>query len=106
MLSKRKKKCTFAVIPKKTSSFGRDSTEIYKFMILNYIWIGFILIAFVVACIQFFLTGNTNIFMEVMQSAFGSVKTGFEISIGLTGMLSLWLGILKIGERGGAINII
>jgi len=75
-------------------------------MILNYIWIGFILIAFVVACIQFFLTGNTNIFMEVMQSAFGSAKTGFEISIGLTGMLSLWLGILKIGERGGAINII
>lgn len=75
-------------------------------MILNYIWIGFILIAFVVACIQFIVTGNTNIFMEVMQGAFGSAKTGFEISIGLTGMLSLWLGILKIGERGGAINII
>lgn len=75
-------------------------------MILNYIWIGFILIAFVVACIQCIFTGNTNIFMEVMQAAFGSAKTGFEISLGLTGMLSLWLGILKIGERGGAINVI
>ena len=75
-------------------------------MILNYIWIAFILIAFVVACIQFLVGGNSNIFMEVMQAAFGSAKTGFEISIGLTGMLSLWLGILKIGERGGAINIL
>jgi len=75
-------------------------------MILNYIWVGFILIAFVIACIQCFVTGNTNIFMEVMQAAFGSAKTGFEISIGLTGMLSLWMGILKIGERGGAIKVI
>ena len=75
-------------------------------MILNYIWIAFILIAFVVACIQFLVGGNSNIFMEVMQAAFGSAKTGFEISIGLTGMLSLWLGILKIGERGGAINVL
>jgi spore maturation protein SpmA len=73
-------------------------------MILNYIWIAFILIAFVVACIQCIFSGNTNIFMEVMQAAFGSAKIGFEISIGLTGMLSLWLGILKIGENGGAIN--
>lgn len=75
-------------------------------MILNYIWIGFILIAFVIACIQCFVFGKTDIFMEVMQAAFGSAKTGFEISIGLTGMLSLWLGILKIGDRGGAINIL
>lgn len=44
--------------------------------------------------------------MDIMQSAFGSAKTGFEISLGLTGMLSLWLGILKIGERGGAINVL
>ena len=73
-------------------------------MILNYIWIGFILIAFVVACIQSIFFGNTNIFMEVMQAAFGSAKTGFEISLGLTGMLSLWLGIMKIGENGGALN--
>ena len=75
-------------------------------MILNYIWIGFILIAFVIACVQCFFGGNTDIFMQVMQAAFSSAKTGFEISIGLTGMLSLWLGILKIGERGGAINIL
>lgn len=73
-------------------------------MILNYIWIGFILIAFVVASIQCIFSGNTNIFMEVMQAAFGSAKNGFEISLGLTGMLSLWLGIMKIGENGGAIN--
>lgn len=75
-------------------------------MILNYIWIGFILIAFVIACIQCFVMGRTDIFMEVMQAAFGSAKTGFEISIGLTGMLALWLGILKIGERGGAISLL
>ena len=75
-------------------------------MILNYIWIGFILIAFVVACIQCFFTGNTNIFMEIMQAAFGSAKLGFEFSIGLTGMLSMWLGIMKIGDRGGAINVV
>lgn len=73
-------------------------------MILNYIWIAFILIAFVAACFQWLLSGNTDIFMEVMQSGFASAKTGFEISIGLTGMLSLWLGVLKVGERGGAIN--
>lgn len=73
-------------------------------MILNYIWIAFILIAFVAACCQWLLSGNTDIFMQVMQSGFGSAKTGFEISIGLTGMLSLWLGVLKVGERGGAIS--
>lgn len=75
-------------------------------MILNYIWISFILVAFVVAIVQCFVFGNTEIFMNIMQAAFGSAKTGFEISIGLTGMLALWLGILKIGERGGAIAVL
>ncbi len=74
-------------------------------MILNYIWIGFILIAFIIALGQFFFTGNTQIFTDIIQSAFGSAKNGFEISLGLTGVLSLWLGIMKIGERGGVIAI-
>ena len=70
-------------------------------MILNYIWIGFILIAFVIACFQLIFFGNTQIFSEIIQAAFGSAKTGFEISLGLAGVLSMWLGIMKIGEKGG-----
>ena len=73
-------------------------------MILNYIWIGFLLIAFVVACIQTIFFGNTQIFSDIINSTFDSAKTGFEISLGLTGVLSLWLGIMKIGENGGVIK--
>ncbi len=73
-------------------------------MILNYIWIAFLLIAFVVACIQTVFFGNSQIFSEIMTAAFGSAKTGFEISLGLTGALSLWLGVMKIGERGGVLE--
>jgi spore maturation protein SpmA len=73
-------------------------------MILNYIWIAFLLIAFVVACIQTIFFGNSQIFSEIMTAAFGSAKSGFEISLGLTGALSLWLGIMKIGERGGVLE--
>lgn len=72
-------------------------------MILNYIWIGFLLIAFVIACIQWIFFGNTAIFTDLLNSTFDSAKTGFEISLGLTGVLSLWLGIMKIGENGGVI---
>ncbi|MDO9633617.1 MAG: nucleoside recognition domain-containing protein [Paludibacter sp.] len=72
-------------------------------MILNYIWIGFLLIAFVIACIQALFFGNTQIFSDIINSTFDSAKTGFEISLGLTGVLSLWLGIMKIGENGGVI---
>lgn len=74
-------------------------------MILNYIWIGFILIAFVLALFQFIVGGNTQIFTEIMHAAFGAAKNGFEISLGLTGVLSLWLGIMKIGEKGGVIAV-
>ena len=74
-------------------------------MILNYIWIGFILIAFVLALFQFIIGGNTQIFTEIMHAAFGAAKNGFEISLGLTGVLSLWLGIMKIGEKGGVIAV-
>lgn len=74
-------------------------------MILNYIWIGFIFVAFIVACFQLIFYGNTQIFTDIIQGAFGSAKTGFEISLGLTGVLSMWLGIMKIGEKGGVIQI-
>jgi spore maturation protein SpmA len=73
-------------------------------MILNYIWIGFLVIAFIVACVQLFFFGNTQIFSEIMTAAFGSAKSGFEISLGLTGALSLWLGVMKIGEKGGVLE--
>ncbi len=74
-------------------------------MVLNYIWIGFILIAFVVGCIEFFVLGNTTVFSDIMSSTFSSAKTGFDISLGLVGVLSLWLGIMKIGERGGIVAL-
>ncbi len=74
-------------------------------MVLNYIWIGFLLIAFVVAMFELIFHGNTQIFTEIINAAFGSAKTGFEISLGLTGVLSMWLGIMKIGEKGGVINV-
>ena len=73
-------------------------------MILNYIWIGFILVAFVVALVQLIFTGNTQIFSDIMTAAFGSAKSGFEVSLGLTGALSLWLGVMKIGEKGGVLE--
>ena len=73
-------------------------------MILNYIWIGFLLIAFVIACIQFIFWGNTQIFTDILNATFDSAKDGFTISLGLTGVLALWLGIMKIGENGGVIK--
>lgn len=73
-------------------------------MVLNYIWIGFILIAFVVAAVRLVLFGDTEVFPAMMTSTFDSSKTAFEISLGLTGVLSLWLGIMKIGEQGGVVN--
>ncbi len=73
-------------------------------MILNYIWIAFLIIAFIVACVQLIFFGNTQIFSDIMNAAFGSAKSGFEVSLGLTGALSLWLGIMKIGEKGGVLE--
>ncbi|MBQ9534020.1 MAG: spore maturation protein [Prevotella sp.] len=73
-------------------------------MVLNYIWIGFILIAFIVAAIRLVFFGDTEVFPAMMTSTFDSSKTAFEISLGLTGVLSLWLGIMKIGEQGGVVN--
>lgn len=73
-------------------------------MVLNYIWIAFFLIAFVVALGKLIFAGDTTVFTEIINSSFASAKTGFEISLGLTGILSLWLGIMKIGEKGGVIQ--
>ncbi|MBI2270106.1 MAG: spore maturation protein [Bacteroidetes bacterium] len=73
-------------------------------MALNYIWIAFFLIAFVVGLIKLLFFGDTEIFKLLVDSTFDSSKTAFEISIGLTGIMALWLGLMNIGEKAGAIN--
>ncbi|MBR6016780.1 MAG: hypothetical protein IK067_06615, partial [Prevotella sp.] len=73
-------------------------------MVLNYIWIAFFLIAFGIALIRLVFFGDTEVFPALMNSTFDSSKNAFEISLGLTGMLALWLGVMKIGERGGVVN--
>lgn len=73
-------------------------------MVLNYIWIAFFIIAFVVALVKLIFWGDFDVFPAMMDSTFASSKTAFEISLGLTGVLSLWLGIMKIGEKGGLVN--
>lgn len=73
-------------------------------MALNYIWIGFFLIAFVVALAKVLFLGDTTVFNAIVQSTFDSAETAFKLSIGLTGVLTLWLGIMKVGENGGVIN--
>lgn len=75
-------------------------------MVLNYIWVGFFLIAFVIALIKLLFLGDFDVFPAMMDSTFASSKTAFEISLGLTGVLSLWLGIMKIGEKGGVVNVL
>ena len=73
-------------------------------MVLNYIWIGFFIIGFVVAIYKLLFMGETDILSQMMTALFDSAKNGFEISIGLTGMMTLWLGIMKVGEKAGVIN--
>ena len=73
-------------------------------MVLNYIWIAFFLVAFVVAAVRLTFFGDVAVFSEIMNSTFSSAKTGFEISLGLTGVLSLWMGIMKVGERSGVVS--
>jgi spore maturation protein SpmA len=75
-------------------------------MVLNYIWIAFFLIGFLFALGQLIFAGNTQIFNELVNSVFSSAKTGFEISLGLTGALTLWMGLLKVGEKGGVVTIL
>lgn len=73
-------------------------------MVLNYIWIAFFLVAFVVAAVRLLFWGDLTVFPAIMDSTFDSAKTAFEISLGLTGVLSLWMGVMKIGEMGGLVN--
>ena len=75
-------------------------------MVLNYIWIAFFLVAFVVALVRLIFMGDVEVFPAIMNSTFSSAKTAFEISLGLTGVLSLWLGIMRIGEKGGVVNVV
>ena len=75
-------------------------------MVLNYIWVAFFVIAFVIAVVKLLFMGDFDVFPAMMDSTFASSKTAFEISLGLTGVLSLWLGIMKIGEKGGVVNIL
>ncbi len=73
-------------------------------MVLNYIWIAFFGIAFVIALVKLIFLGDTEVFPAIINSTFDTSKTAFEISLGLTGVLSLWLGVMKIGEKGGVVN--
>ena len=73
-------------------------------MVLNYIWIAFFLIA--IAVVRLVVFGDVEVFPAIMDSTFASAKTAFEISLGLTGVLSLWLGVMKIGERGGLVALL
>ncbi len=75
-------------------------------MVLNYIWVAFFIIAFVIALLKMIFMGDMEVFPAMMNSTFASSKTAFEISLGLTGVLSLWLGIMKIGEKGGVIAVL
>lgn len=74
-------------------------------MVLNYIWIAFFLLAAICSIAQCFM-GNTEVFADVINSTFDNSKTAFEISLGLTGVLSLWMGVMKIGEKGGMVNLL
>ncbi|MBO4659191.1 MAG: spore maturation protein [Prevotella sp.] len=72
-------------------------------MVLNYIWIGFFLVSFLIAVVRLVFMGDVEVFPAMMDSTFESSKTAFEISIGLTGVLALWMGIMKVGEKGGVV---
>lgn len=73
---------------------------------LNAIWVGFFLTAFLIALIQFLFAGNSTIFAELMKAVFDSSKTAFEIALGLTGVMSLWLGVMKVGEKAGFLDLL
>ncbi len=75
-------------------------------MVLNYIWVAFFLIAFVVALFKLIFFNDTQIFQAIVSSTFDSAKLGFEISLGLTGIMTLWLGLMRVGEKGGSIALL
>ena len=75
-------------------------------MVLNYIWVGFFIVAFIVACIKYLAFNEVQIFSEIMNSTFSNAELGFELALFLTGVMALWMGIMKIGERGGMVQIL
>jgi spore maturation protein SpmA len=75
-------------------------------VVLNYIWIAFFLISLVVGLVRLIFMGDQAVFTNMVTSTFDMAKTGFEISLGLTGILTLWLGLMKVGEMGGAVAIL
>jgi spore maturation protein SpmA len=75
-------------------------------MVLNYIWIAFFIIGFIFALVQLIFNGDTDIFNRLIDSTFSSAKTGFEISLGLTGVLTLWMGLMRVGEKGGVVKLL
>lgn len=75
-------------------------------MVLNYIWIAFFLLGFLFALGQLIFNGDTSVFNKIVESTFSSAKTGFEISLGLTGVLTLWMGLMRVGEKGGAVGLL
>lgn len=75
-------------------------------MVLNYIWIAFFIIAFIVGLIRLIFFGDTEIIPAIMNSTFENAKTGFELSLGLTGVMTLWMGLMKVGESGGIVNLL
>lgn len=75
-------------------------------MVLNYIWVGFFLIAFAVALVKLIVFRDATVFPAMLQSTFDMARTGFEISIGLAGVMSLWLGLMRIGEKGGMVPLL
>ena len=75
-------------------------------MVLNYIWVAFFVVAFAIAAVRLVFMADYDVFPAMMDSTFSSSKTAFEISLGLTGVLSLWLGVMKVGERGGVVNVL
>lgn len=75
-------------------------------MVLNYIWIAFFIIAFIIGIIRLIFFGDTEIIPAIMNSTFENAKTGFELSLGLTGVMTLWMGLMKVGEAGGIVNLL
>ena len=73
-------------------------------MVLNYIWITFFVAAFAIAVVRLVFLGDAEVFPAIVNSTFETSKSAFEISLGLTGVLSLWMGMMKIGERGGIVS--
>lgn len=75
-------------------------------MVLNYIWVGFVIISFIVALAKLIFLGDTQVFSTIVTGTFSSAKLGFEVALGLTGALTMWMGIMRVGEKAGAIRFL